>query len=613
MSGVTFQYHDSDAYRSFIHAEKVLWAMQDVRSGEKGAFGEQFNPIGGIFLRSVRWMNVGFATRLAEGAVTLWQGAIDCSTQVQNINQVRDEIISCIRQNLKFLQEHPELKEEIEGNLDQLKELTIAASQGGLKMLAQSFSDPTEQERIQTASKEFQDRITYPLLKPKMDPHAAAMILQKFTRRQRIERNYLPKDCYQKYAAWIDTLFPDDTFVPSRYVPKATNAQNDVYFPEELPDLVIKDLRSSEKAIRRWHEMRDVRDVVEAQGSFHLKIPRADVYGRFLIEEYLPIDSDISYHMSLYMENPSLFDDAVRELTRLCSKFHIPDLLNVGHPRAWIRHQGEPVYDFRSDNLSPFLVQTPDGKKKGMLSLHDLENVVKVDDRLHRPSVNDLVRIYPYHLEIIKEEAKMLKIPYDEKSLQDWSEKGKTYLQVGYVDHFRWLKSKGISLATAASPFSVRPERMIALTQVIEEELIKLNEGINDYLKRIRRPQGYEVEKGFLKENQAKELAPLMCQQIVKDLKEQLEEKVKKLARKFAPESDMVTMRSPVFLRFDLYCGLIGILHEQAPFSTPYSEAYNFPCEQLLRVIMQELVNGGELFYWDPDGDPRFDSCWVRW
>ena len=114
------------------------------------------------------------------------------------------------------------------------------------------------------------------------------------------------------------------------------------------------------------------------------------------------------------------------------------------------------VGDFvRYDNLPMYIVEE-DGRRVGKIGLIDLEHM---QEGPSSQGLETLVRIFPFHLDVIINEAKKLRMKVDEVSLEASAEKGRKYLQVGFIDHLKWLQQKGISTLVPPQPFQVSSKR----------------------------------------------------------------------------------------------------------------------------------------------------------
>jgi len=315
--------------------------------------------------------------------------------------------------------------------------------------------------------------------------------------------------------------------------------------------------------------------------------------------------------MGLYLSQPELFDGAVRELANLFSVIHIGDLVNRQvEPMSHIENVEDAV---RYDNL-PLYVVEEDGKKEGKIGLIDLESFRNAPDP---ENFDVLARIFPFHLNLIKEEASKLKVKVDHKTLEASAEKGTKFLKVGFTEHLEWLKLKGVSNDTYSQLFELSLQREEELMGLIEKELLKLNNEENDLFRR----KGLlgKIQKPLFKENpelQAKNLAPKALPVIINNIKSQIkkaqEEQKSILKEQQISESELVNLRSPVVNRNALHKGVDDLILE----NTIVEEIMGCKdvAEQLTFVVVQALVKGGEIFFFDPayySGGKN--HCWIRY
>ena len=440
----------------------------------------------------------------------------------------------------------------------------------------------------------------------------AAITIQKYIRRHFVKKSFLPNGLFTQYKEQCSNA----SGANSQTMPQAEGGKTRVYLPAEMSEVVLK--RSGRKdAIKRFHQMQDVRAILNSQKASHLIIPKANLCGEFLLEERLPINVDSYHNMGAYLSGPELFDDAVREMTRLFSKIYLSDLVNeqcipLGHI--------EGIGDFvRYDNL-PLYIEEVNGERKGQIGLVDLEHNQASPSR---NGLKTLVRIFPLHLDLIKEEASKLGMAVNNEELEISAEKGRQYLQVGYSSHLEWLQEKGSLSEVATQIFDIDSKRQAELNEIVEKELIKLNQGINDYFVK----QGFlgaPPDKNFLTgslENVAKELAAAICPMIIGNTKaviaKKQQEKLEKIGERELSQSEVVSLRSPILKRSILKKGVEDFIrdHENVKFNTGlFSDDAPLIVSQLLEVVINELVSGGELFLFDPayytGGN---ESCWIRY
>lgn len=379
----------------------------------------------------------------------------------------------------------------------------------------------------------------------------------------------------------------------SEAIPQADAGKTKVFLPLEMPHLVLK--YSRDQVASRLDLTTHMRARLNRLQCPDLVVPRAFARGDFLVEERLPITTDSYANMAIYLSNIRLFDAPVRQMTRLFSEVYLSDLLVSSSSNPLGHIEGVNNY-VRYDNLPLYVVDN-----KAKFGLIDLEHIQYRKD--HPEALPTLARIFPLHLDIIKDEAQKLGMKIDHEVLNKASEKGKKYLQFGYTDHLEWIKKK-------SEIIEISEERMKAISKVVEQELLKLDRGENEIANRI----GYKlnVGKDFLvnPEEAAKELAPVVAQKIIESLKREISatEKV----------SDLVSFRSPRLERPKLYKDALEVMrkNEKVLYNNMggiYFER-GYAGDQLAFVVLQELQKGGEIFYHDPAHyTGGRELCWVRY
>lgn len=405
---------------------------------------------------------------------------------------------------------------------------------------------------------------------------------------------------YRSYHAEVEKAEGPE----SDSIRQAKGGKTRVYLPEKLPEVVLKKSGRKE-GIERFHQMQGVRNILKEQKASHLIIPKANLVKGYLVEERLPINVDRFHNIGLYLSDPRAFDDAVREMTRLFSKVNLSDLVNPQlHPISHIKGVGD---DIRYDNL-PLYVVEENGVKKGKIGLIDLEHM---QNKPKPEGLEVLARIFPLHVDIIKEEAKNLKLKVNEKNLTNAAERGKKYFKGGYTDHLEWIKQKGLT----SQPIQVSPEREKELTKLVEKELLKLNQGSNALLQ--RKGLGGEFEKNFFTQDShqtAKALAANLTPIIIDSIKTQVEKKLNKAQGKELSESKLLKIRSPLLKRPKLHEEVEKLLTENSAITFKRQLCgHELIAEQITHVVLEELVKGGEIFSYDPAYyTGGHNLCWIR-
>ena len=178
----------------------------------------------------------------------------------------------------------------------------------------------------------------------------AAITIQRYTRGFLARKSFLSSAFLPIYKDAITSI--------DENTKKAPEGVTAVYLPElsDLKESIVLKHSGRKNATARFHQMQQARKLLTSQNSHHLIIPRARLCGEFLVEEKLPIKGCSYHNMAIYSENAHLFDEAVKEMTRLFAKASISDLISSQpHLRLNIL-----VGDFvRYDNLPLFISFTP--------------------------------------------------------------------------------------------------------------------------------------------------------------------------------------------------------------------------------------------------------------
>ncbi|MDA1197324.1 MAG: hypothetical protein O2779_05170 [Nanoarchaeota archaeon] len=301
---------------------------------------------------------------------------------------------------------------------------------------------------------------------------------------------------------------------------------------------------------KRLLQIRKAHELCRKLGCKNLRIPKARGVGEFLVEERLPISDDRSINMGSYVQNKESYTDAIREFTRFMFHTNLTDLVTAG--AGTIDHiVGDCV---RYDNLPLTLVEEK-GKLVGKINLIDLEfsSLGDLEEKCGSPKdyfpdrVKDLVRIFPYHLETILEEARKLYLEIDDhtEEISERQKKGVLFLQKGFIDHQQFLEKLEVSKTSVSKLEEISSEEQVEIFKVFEEELKKLNRGENDYLKRY----GETYSPGILgdspqrKIDELKEVFPSIVEAVMASLQASLETKIASNSQELDP-SVMVSIRS---------------------------------------------------------------------
>lgn len=214
-------------------------------------------------------------------------------------------------------------------------------------------------------------------------------IIQKNFRGFRIRKGFLPRHLYPVYKSACEEL--------NESTPRAEEGKTVVFLPISAPEIVIKQT-GKEKAKERFFKMNAIRSVLQAEGFKNLIIPKAQIYKESLIEERLSVCTDQGYNAALYLSNKDLFNDPIRQITKLFAKAYI-DYLVEKNP------EDNSVIRIRYDNI-PFILNNQDGKKSIDFALIDLERSsvgIGIKKTVHKLYI--LTSMFPFHTSLIEVEA----------------------------------------------------------------------------------------------------------------------------------------------------------------------------------------------------------------
>ncbi len=444
------------------------------------------------------------------------------------------------------------------------------------------------------------------------NPEEFATFIQRIIRGHFVRKSHLPNHLFSQY----NDLCAEKNEVQRTLMPRGENGYTKVFLPEEMPYVALK-ASGRVKAVKRFHQMQEVRAVLKEQKSACLAIPRANLCRNFLVEQRLPVNGDIFYNIELYLLNHKLFDKAVGEFTRLFSKIHIRDLVEPNtHPLAHIPDVEGIV---RYDNL-PFYIVNENGKQEGRLGLIDLEAInVKGERALDSNELAKLVRIFPYHKEVIIEEALKLNVKIDMDLLNASQIKGKKYLWAVFVDHMQWLKEKKISTKNSSSDFlgAGSIDKQLIITEI---ERFFLHEVFQNPPKEMLKDFTFgnvRLKKLMEETPIAHELAVNMTNLILENLRAQIklhQQRELEKSEAITSDSQLVRFRSPVLNRATLYR---NTLHLLAPIQHSLSKQKVtdvIAAEIVTWRIMSILKKTGKIFNFDPGlygGDDQ--CCWIRY
>ncbi len=399
-------------------------------------------------------------------------------------------------------------------------------------------------------------------------------------------------------------------------MPRASCGNTPVYFPPTLPSVVFKVTTTPSSATRRVNQMRTTREILNSLKCTHLVIPRGFINDRIIVEERLPINVTYPFNMGLYLSELTLFDEPVREFTRLFSKANLNDLLQDSgrHPMSQIEGVGNGI---RYDNL-PFYLVEENGERKIKIGLIDLETISFTPDP---KSLNTLARIFPYHAHIIREEAIKLGMTIPDE-FDSETRKGILFYTVGYSNHVNWLAEKGLLTDAGYTPFEIPSERIDELIPIVANELIQLNQGINPYLEK-KRCLGRPAQDFLVGDPEivALEISKTLCPLIIKSITDLIgayQNSKNRSGSDTRLTSDIVLFRSPHFTKdhIDIKINQNGFLDSPYINRTKngyYLEGESQTLQQVIFVILDTLQKRGDIFHFNPGYSTNYDTYWIQY
>ena len=336
----------------------------------------------------------------------------------------------------------------------------------------------------------------------------------------------------------------------------------------------------------------------EKPGCSHPFIPEAIGLVHNLIEPGLPIIINSFDNMQLYCSQTGLFDKAVRDITS--------DLLDGGIHRK----RADVKYFVRYDNLPLYKVSI-DGMEQDRSGLIDPE---KMGATQYGKALGSIAGIFPYHYDIIKEEADRRAIPYDDEILKAAVADGTKYLAAGYEDHCKWLQEKGVLDTFEDFNLGLSQERMNDVKEAVAKELNSMNKGeilIENFDYRVRSPEGF-LKNGA---TSAKILSDHITEKVIENLTQEINRNFRQNIQNKNPaqwaKSNLV-QTGGLLAEYDriihgvsTYFQPSDHYEERLDNKTCFAEAlYDYMIGRLVAVIFDELVNGREMLFYSATHKP---------
>lgn len=285
---------------------------------------------------------------------------------------------------------------------------------------------------------------------------------------EKAKRHILNYVLLEKAKPYID--------IPSNLqdVPRATSGKTPVYLPKELP-VVLKKSGSLESQ-KRFDQMKQGRKICEGSGYRNLIIPKARVYGNFIVESRLPITMhSTKERIGLYIENRERFTAAIKDFTGFLFQSCLKDITGNYGTDPYGTLSKSPIG--RYDNIALYLED-----EEGKIGLIDLEEFSPGCNKLQKnwsfSRCMDAIRLFPYHIDEILSVAKNFDpdIENYRKDIEIERDEVLKRFKLGYEDHLRFIIENGITIKDPGKFENIKLNRKKDIQGLIERELIKLNQ-----------------------------------------------------------------------------------------------------------------------------------------
>lgn len=390
---------------------------------------------------------------------------------------------------------------------------------------------------------------------------------------------------------------------------KALSGSTPVYFPTEYPDIVVKE--SKKECQSRMAQMIKVTEFININKIRSLTVPKVIHYNHYLIEERLPVSDRHHHNIHTYITNLELFNLVAKEMVLFYKYFYLTDLLvdtkKMMKQKLCLRSQINQLIKW--DNI-PLYISIENGNKTAKVGLIDLDNIEYEPNS--REGLNCLVRMFPCHYEIIVNEAKALKLKFNDGELRDARHQGLLHIREFYLDHAKFIKEKKVSGFTDSWQF-FNTDKFNQLEPLIEEELLKINNGINPAFLRneIDELAPKNLFNNLSDEKCRKETTKEVVKNALTAITTALKKEIVEYKEWFNPnelsEPEKLEVRS-VFINkniiiLEMVKFLKKYMYENIRFG--YEQQIALVADQIFYVIFKKLLEMGEIFSFDQASSPH--------
>ncbi len=398
--------------------------------------------------------------------------------KTEKIDQVAQKNLSVLLEKSSFSSNHITLPSH--DPLPKISNSPLLMSEKAQKAEISLTSELENQKRvaavkIQSAYRGYAARLTLKRLqfeRRKEEKSKAAIKIQSVYRGhlarvevEKVREHILSYDLFQKAKPYVNN--------PSNLqgVPRAANGKTRVYLPKELP-IALK-MSGFPGNQMRFDKMRQARDICKKSGYKHLVIPKARVYGNFIVESRLPIATHrTKEHIGFYIENREQFTNAVEEFTGFLCQSSFYDITGGDHRDPYVTLSKTPLG--RYDNI-PLYIEENQGK----IGLIDLERFFPGCSKQQEAwcffRCCDAVHLFPYHFEEIMNVAKKFdsNIEAFRENLEQERDETLKRFKIAYENHLDFVRGKGITLENPTAFERLNSLRLEEVKKVIATEILK--------------------------------------------------------------------------------------------------------------------------------------------
>lgn len=398
--------------------------------------------------------------------------------------------------------------------------------------------------------------------------------VQAIFRGKKAREEYLNALSYKEFSKSVTLLSNQRELFK---LPTAMDGKVLVYLSSD-PNTVLKETGTF-KAVERWQKNQQAARLCRKNAFTSLLIPKSQVYGRFLIQERVPLNKYcLKSQVGLYMENPERFTRAVKELTSFLCQCTIPCITSKKTSYYSTLTESE-THLLRYDNFRLIL----DEDRKGKIACIDLERFSEVPPEGfggYLVVARKMISSFPLHFdEIVAIVEKHVSLRSKLPSLERKQRRSIRGFQKIYIDHAISLEERDITLENPTKS----PKLSTLQKKKLQGEMEKKLQGEMD--------QSYEALKGILGNEQLlifrKELFPQLVEAVENFIQKHLQNhyKIYQQGRKLE-KSDLPSIRTLLFpSRKNVYYDLF----EQF-LSSPFLDKVQQRYKQLLLIQLGNMV-----------------------